>query len=146
MLIKSLAMFHVSTCYDNTLASLNGSLPRILLTVCGFQGPNVYDIQTCLAALFLTHPRDDREQPMHAKGSRVDGTCAWIKGHRLYRSWLYSPTQLLWLSGGPGKGKTALSIFLAEELEQTAKRFRMLYSWSISTTKRTKNVIQLRPI
>ena len=54
----------------------------------------------------------------------MDGTCAWIKDHRLYRSWLCYPTQLLWLSGGPGKGKTTLSIFLAEELEQTAKRAR----------------------
>ena len=80
------------------------------------------EAQVCLAKLFLTDPLDDREQLIQAKGSRVDGTCEWIKSDKLYDSWLHSHSQLLWLSGGPGKGKTMLSIFLAEELEQTAKR------------------------
>ena len=79
------------------------------------------EAETCLTALFLTDPRDDREQLIQAKGSRVDGTCEWIKSNRLYTSWLDSQSQLLWLSGGPGKGKTMLSIFLAEELERIAK-------------------------
>ena len=75
----------------------------------------------CLSALFLTDPRNDREQLIQAKGSRVVGTCEWIKSNNLYDSWFHSRSQLLWLSGGPGKGKTMLSIFLAEELERTAK-------------------------
>jgi ankyrin repeat protein len=75
----------------------------------------------CLTALFLTDPRDDREKLIQRKGSRVDGTCEWIKTNALYNSWLRSHSQLLWLSGGPGKGKTMLSIFLAEELERTAR-------------------------
>lgn len=74
----------------------------------------------CLAALFLTDPRDDREQLVNTKGSRVKGTCEWIKSNGLYDSWLHFYSQLLWLSGGPGKGKTMLSVFLAKELEQTA--------------------------
>ena len=84
--------------------------------------PKEGEAQACLAAIFLTNPLDDREQLIQAKGSRVDGTCEWIKSNELYDSWLHSHSQLLWLSGGPGKGKTMLSIFLAEELEQTAKR------------------------
>ena len=84
--------------------------------------PKEGEAQACLAALFLTNPLDDREQLVQAKGSRVDGTCEWIKSNELYNSWLHSHSQLLWLSGGPGKGKTMLSIFLAEELEQTAER------------------------
>ena len=39
-----------------------------------------------------------------------------------YKSWLCSDSQLLWLSGGPGKGKTMLSIFLSEELEHLAEQ------------------------
>ncbi|MCJ1269162.1 hypothetical protein MMC22_009051 [Lobaria immixta] len=79
------------------------------------------EAEACSRALFLTDPRDDREQLIQAKGSRVDGTCEWIKSNKLYDSWLHSHSQLLWLSGGPGKGKTMLSIFLAEELERTVK-------------------------
>jgi ankyrin repeat protein len=74
-----------------------------------------------LTALFLTDPHDDRDRLIQVKGPRVEGTCEWIKTNELYNSWLHSQSQLLWLSGGPGKGKTMLSIYLAEELEQRAK-------------------------
>ena len=77
--------------------------------------------ETCLSSLFLTDPKDDREKLIQEKGSRVNGTCEWIKSNKLYNWWLQSPSQLLWLSGGPSKGKTMLSIFLAEELERAAK-------------------------
>jgi ankyrin repeat protein len=76
-----------------------------------------------LTALFLTiqpDPRDDQDRLIHAKGPIVEGTCEWIKTNELYNSWLHSRSQLLWLSGGPGKGKTMLSIFLAGELERIA--------------------------
>ena len=79
--------------------------------------------QSCLTALFLTDPKDDREKLIQTKGSLVSGTCDWIKANELYISWLRSPhSQLLWLSGGPGKGKTMLSIFIAEDLERAARR------------------------
>ena len=77
-------------------------------------------MEACLTALFLTDPRDDRNRLIHVKGLRVDGTCEWIKTNELYDLWLHSRSQLLWLSGGPGKGKTMLSIFLAGELERMA--------------------------
>ena len=80
------------------------------------------EADACMSALFLTDPKTDREQLIQAKGSRVNGTCEWIKSHKLYKSWLHSRSQLLWLSGGPGKGKTMLSIFLAEELERTVNQ------------------------
>ncbi|KAI9742898.1 MAG: hypothetical protein M1818_003627 [Claussenomyces sp. TS43310] len=83
---------------------------------------NKDEAQACLRALFLTDPRDDREKIIQTKGLRVDGTCKWIKTNELYNSWLRSQSQLLWLSGGPGKGKTMLSIFLAEELEEVDEK------------------------
>ena len=85
-------------------------------------GPNEDEAHyACLSALFLTNPRDDRETLITTKGPGVDGTCQWIKSHALYDSWLCSHSQLLWLSGGSGKGKTMLSIFLATELEKMAR-------------------------
>lgn len=72
--------------------------------------------------MFLTDPKNDRLRIGREKGSRVDGTCEWIKSHHLYKSWFNSTSQLLWLSGGPGKGKTMLSVFIAEDFERIAKR------------------------
>jgi ankyrin repeat domain-containing protein 50 len=89
----------------------------------GFKSQEVKgeEADACLSALFLTDPLDDREKITSVKGSRVDGTCEWIKNNKLYNSWLHSHSRLLCLSGGPGKGKTMLSIFLAEELERRVK-------------------------
>lgn len=73
--------------------------------------------QKCLEALFLTDPRDDRSKLINHKGVRVPGTCEWITKDEKYRQWLRDPApRLLWISGGSGKGKTMLSIFLTEEL------------------------------
>ncbi|KAL6720990.1 hypothetical protein ACLMJK_000090 [Lecanora helva] len=87
-------------------------------------GSRVNPEQACLKALFAslrTDPRDDRTKLVDRKGKRTEGTCTWITRHVLYQSWLQLRSQLLWLSGGPGKGKTMLSIFLTEELERIAK-------------------------
>ncbi|KAF2451234.1 hypothetical protein P171DRAFT_400591, partial [Karstenula rhodostoma CBS 690.94] len=72
----------------------------------------------CRNALFLTDPAVDRETLTTTKGARVAGTCEWITRHDTYHHWLRGDTHLLWISGGPGKGKTMMSIFLTEELER----------------------------
>ncbi|CAN9196489.1 unnamed protein product [Alternaria alternata] len=88
----------------------------------------------CRNALFLTDPHVDRENLKSEKGSRVAGTCEWITHDASYRAWLNSDgdgngddsnndnTRLLWISGGPGKGKTMMSVFLTEELESYTAR------------------------
>ncbi|KAK0506982.1 hypothetical protein JMJ35_010682 [Cladonia borealis] len=86
----------------------------------GYNVPND-QAQSCLRALFQalqTDPRLDRNSLIHRKETRVEHTCTWITSNQDYKSWLHSHPQLLWLSGGPGKGKTMMSIFLAEELER----------------------------
>ncbi|KIW70057.1 hypothetical protein PV04_02368 [Phialophora macrospora] len=76
----------------------------------------------CLAELFITNPVDDRAMLIRTKGTRSEGTCIWITEHPTYRSWQDPACQspLLWISGGPGKGKTMMSVFLTEEREQLA--------------------------
>ncbi|KAF1829574.1 hypothetical protein BDW02DRAFT_484368, partial [Decorospora gaudefroyi] len=78
----------------------------------------------CCEALLLTNPRIDRETVESVKGTIVEGTCKWITHDVKYRAWLNSDgtsngdTRLLCISGGPGKGKTMLSVFLTKELEK----------------------------
>ncbi|KAH3269678.1 hypothetical protein KXW55_003589 [Aspergillus fumigatus] len=75
----------------------------------------------CRNALFLSDPYVDRECLISEKGTRVAGTCEWITQHESYRAWLYGDTPFLWISGGPGRGRTMLSIFLTEELERVVQ-------------------------
>jgi hypothetical protein len=76
-----------------------------------------------MQALFsgLTDPRSDLDSIRNAKKDRVPGTCEWILSQDIYSSWRTKEgPPLLWLQGGPGIGKTMMSLFLVEELTQPA--------------------------
>ncbi|KAI9042818.1 uncharacterized protein KD926_004883 [Aspergillus affinis] len=71
-----------------------------------------------LDALLLTRPEVDRKSLIALKGRRVDGTCEWLIQHPHYQEWLADANHpLLWISGGPGKGKTMLAIYITEMLQ-----------------------------
>jgi len=74
-------------------------------------------ISACLNALVAIRPEDQRAALISAKGDRVEGTCEWMKDDEAYQSLLHGDTRLLWIQGGPGKGKTILSIYLTKHLE-----------------------------
>lgn len=76
-----------------------------------------------MQSLFLTNPVDDLAAIRRNKGERVNGTCEWLLVHPTYANWVGAETsQLLRLIGGPGIGKTMISSFLVEELEQKATK------------------------
>jgi polynucleotide 5'-kinase involved in rRNA processing len=75
-------------------------------------------IGKCCNELFLTDPEMDRASLVSVKGDRVSGTCEWIRRDDKYNCWRTGDERLLWVSGGPGKGKTILSIFLTQDLEK----------------------------
>lgn len=78
-------------------------------------------VTSILEALLLTRPEVDRASLIALKGRRVDGTCEWLMRHPNFQAWLEGVDQpLLWISGGPGKGKTMLAIFITEELQPVA--------------------------
>lgn len=110
-----------SICTRLSLKGFLNIIKRMMLSINVPVGSNEDEAKACSSALFLTDPGVDRAKLSNIKGSRVDGICQWIKGHGLYDAWLRFQSQLLWLSGGFGKGKIMLSISLAEDLEQTAR-------------------------
>lgn len=66
----------------------------------------------------LSNPLDDLAAIRSAKGERVAGTCEWILTQGRYTSLIVEDSpQLLWLSGGPGIGKTMTSSFLLNGAE-----------------------------
>ncbi|KAF3076336.1 hypothetical protein CFAM422_001605 [Trichoderma lentiforme] len=77
---------------------------------------NLPDSLKCLQALFITDPATDRAKLINSKGELVQGTCDWIAQKKEFIEWRASDGGLLWISGGPGLGKTMLSIYLVSYL------------------------------
>jgi hypothetical protein len=76
----------------------------------------------CLRSLFLTNPHNDLAAIRRSKGDRVEGTCEWLLVQEQYTAWLVEDgPQLLRLVGGPGIGKTMISTYLVDELEERAR-------------------------
>ncbi|KAI7910744.1 hypothetical protein M9X92_010900 [Pyricularia oryzae] len=77
--------------------------------------------EKCLKALFctvpeVTNPKDDRAGLLTSKGQIVEGTCDWIVNKSEFIEW-ERKRGILWISGGPGLGKTMLSIHLTRHIE-----------------------------
>lgn len=79
------------------------------------------DAAAFLKAIFVTDARDDKSALISAKGERTPGTCTWLLETIAYKTWLNTRCFGLWIIGGPGMGKSMLSIFLIEQLEEVVK-------------------------
>ncbi|KAF3107147.1 hypothetical protein TWF706_002860 [Orbilia oligospora] len=75
----------------------------------------------CLADLRVTNPIDDKSRITQTKGNLLKGSYIWILEHEDFKAWGRNETQLLWITGGPGKGKTMLLCGLIEELGPTTR-------------------------
>ncbi|KAF5563459.1 NACHT ankyrin domain-containing protein [Fusarium napiforme] len=81
--------------------------------------PNLKDIiKKCHDVLFVSHPDADRASITEAKGQRAPGTCEWILENPEFQAWLDKKSPIFWISGGPGTGKTVMSLFIAKQVEK----------------------------
>ncbi|KAF5627248.1 NACHT and ankyrin domain protein [Fusarium tjaetaba] len=81
--------------------------------------PNLEDvIKKCRDVLFVSHLDADRASIAEAKGQRAPGTCEWILENPDFQAWLDKKSPIFWIYGGPGTGKTVMSLFLAEQIEK----------------------------
>jgi hypothetical protein len=70
----------------------------------------------------------DRRSILRNRGKRTKGTCEWITNLDKYKEWLTAKeSNLLWICGQPGRGKTYLSIYLAEKLAETEDAILLEY-------------------
>ncbi|CVL11245.1 related to vegetatible incompatibility protein HET-E-1 [Fusarium proliferatum] len=81
----------------------------------------------CLRDLRETDPRDDKSRIEETKGGLLEDAYIWILENDKFQEW-YNATQsqLLWIKGDPGKGKTMLLCGLINELK---KEHRSLLSY-----------------
>jgi NACHT domain len=77
------------------------------------------DDNRCLADLLLTDPRDDKTRIEQTKGGLLNDSFRWILDNPEFQRWCLSEqSQLLWIKGDAGKGKTMLMIGIIDELSQ----------------------------
>jgi ankyrin repeat protein len=97
-------------------------------------------------ALFLTDPSVDRQSLIDKKGARVPGTCEWVERNETYKAWLCGDPSLLWIFGGPGKGKTMLSIYLTQQFEKLHGREAIYFFCSSEHPTRSTATAVLRTL
>ncbi|CAI0647866.1 unnamed protein product [Colletotrichum noveboracense] len=68
-----------------------------------------------LADLRVTDPRDDKSRIQRTKGNLLKDSYRWILKHNDFCQWR-AEKRLLWIKGGPGKGKTMLLCGVIDEL------------------------------
>jgi hypothetical protein len=77
------------------------------------------DDTKCLRDLRLTYPPDDKLRIEMSKDDLLKDSYMWILNDTAFIDWRDNDdTQLLWIKGDPGKGKTMLMIGLVEELSR----------------------------
>ncbi|KAI1457056.1 WD40 repeat-like protein [Annulohypoxylon moriforme] len=73
----------------------------------------------CLADLRVTDPSADKTRIESTKGGLHWASSSWVLEHEYFRQWHDDDeSRILWIKGGPGKGKTMLLITIINELEQ----------------------------
>ena len=77
----------------------------------------------CLADLLLTDPRNEKIRIERTKGGLLSDSFRWILGNSEFQRWREDKqSQLLWIKGDAGKGKTMLMIGIIDELQQQVAR------------------------
>jgi hypothetical protein len=71
--------------------------------------------------LRITDPRDDKSRIEETKGGLLQDAYCWILGNTSFQQWRHNAnSQLLWVKGSPGKGKTMLLCGIINELQEAA--------------------------
>ncbi|KNB06131.1 hypothetical protein FOXG_06947 [Fusarium oxysporum f. sp. lycopersici 4287] len=93
----------------------------------------------CLKDLRETDPRDDKTRIQDTKGGLLRDSYRWILDNDNFQRWRDDPqSQLLWIKGDPGKGKTMLLCGIIDELEKDPNN-NLSYFFCQATEARLSN-------
>ncbi|KAJ8068547.1 hypothetical protein OCU04_004097 [Sclerotinia nivalis] len=86
-----------------------------------------HKMQKCIQDLRLSDPRDDKKRIEGTKGGLLQDSYNWILDNPEFRQWRSDQqSQLLWIEGDPGKGKTMLLCGVINELERSKAKSVLL--------------------
>lgn len=95
----------------------------------------------CIEDLRPTDPRDDKKRIEDMKGGLLKDSYKWILDNANFRQWRdEESSRLLWIKGGPGKGKTMLLCGIINELQKVkAKTNIVSFFFCQATDSRINN-------
>jgi hypothetical protein len=115
--------------------SLQGSLGVELAPVYG-EGPagafrrlmdEVNSSKRCVQDIYSTDPRDDMKRIEETKGGLLAESYRWVLDNTTFQQWRQDlHSQLLWVKGDPGKGKTMLLCGIIDELHNLLPKTTLL--------------------
>lgn len=81
------------------------------------------------------------------RDARLTGTCSWsTDSHPKIREWFLQPgitsTRHLWITGGPGFGKSTLSAYLVEKLQETRSQDEIVLYFFCDSSDRATSVLK----
>lgn len=105
-------------------------------------------IKQCVGDLQSSDPRDDKSRIAAGKDDLLRDSYAWILDDNYFLSWLSrDDTQILWIKGEPGKGKTmmmmALEKELSDRLETTERDGILSYFFCQNTDDKLNNAVAI---
>ncbi|OAP64881.1 hypothetical protein AYL99_00853 [Fonsecaea erecta] len=97
----------------------------------------------CIRDLRVTDPRDDKKRIVDTKGCLLADLYHWILEHSDFQQWRGGQqSQMLWIKGDPGKGKTMLLCGIIDELERSMPKSHLLsYFFCQATDSRINNAV-----
>ncbi|KAL4910451.1 hypothetical protein BDW74DRAFT_52028 [Aspergillus multicolor] len=124
------------------------------------KGEMTVEKKACLASLFLSDPEEDKNALKRRRGDRAPDTCRWILDTNALQKWLGFDSgvpksslgfisghtdvrsNIFWLYGNPGTGKSTIVVTMAEELPKkpyfdNAKTLTYFFCDSSSANRRT---------
>ncbi|OCK73083.1 HET-domain-containing protein, partial [Lepidopterella palustris CBS 459.81] len=98
-------------------------------------------LEKCVQDLRLTDPRDDKRRIEDTKGGLLEGSYRWILENGDFNQWRNNQeSQLLWIKGDPGKGKTMLLCGIIDELKKpTVETHLLSFFYCQATDSRINN-------
>ncbi|KAL4788945.1 hypothetical protein BDV19DRAFT_44040 [Aspergillus venezuelensis] len=100
-------------------AVLSEILPKSATQLANLRTDFTDEDKACLRDLFVADPETERRRIEATKGGLLDDSFRWVLGNPEFQKWHSShQSQLLWIKGDPGKGKTMLIIGIIDKLLQ----------------------------
>ncbi|KAF2260348.1 vegetative incompatibility protein HET-E-1 [Lojkania enalia] len=98
----------------------------------------IHKLERCIQDIHITDPRDDKKRIEYTKGGLIKDSYHWVLNNNHFQQWHNDPqSQLLWIKGDPGKGKTMLLCGIINELQKSrAKTGLVSYFFCQATDSR----------